>query len=105
MWAGALAANARLVEALHELARERGATPAQLAVAWVLSRGDDVVPLVGARKRTQLRDSIGALELRLTPEELARIERAVPADRVAGTRYDEHQMKMLDSERGTRAER
>jgi aryl-alcohol dehydrogenase-like predicted oxidoreductase len=57
------------------------------------------VPVIGARTRRQLEESLGALDVKLSPEELARIEEAVPASEVAGTRYDEHQMRMLDSER------
>ena len=91
--------NLALVEALRAVAAERGATPAQLAIAWVLSRGEDVVPLVGARRRDQLADALRAAELRLTAEELARIEAAVPAEAVACARYDPHGMGMLDSER------
>ena len=60
---------------------------------------ENIVPVVGARKRTQLSESLGAVELQLTADELARIEKAIPVSAVAGTRYDEHQMKMLDSER------
>lgn len=95
-----LARNLALVEALRAIAAERGATPSQLAIAWVLSRGEDVVPLVGARTRAQLADALAALELRLSAEELRRIEAAVPAEAVAGTRYDAHGMGLLDSERG-----
>ncbi len=91
--------NLALVESLRAIAAEKGATPSQLAIAWVLSRGEDILPLVGARRRDQLSDALRALELRLTPEELARIEAAVPAEAVAGTRYDEHGMRTLDGER------
>ncbi len=91
--------NLTLADALEAVARERGATRAQAAIAWVLSRGDDVVPLVGARTRAQLRESLAALDLALGPEDLARIERAVPAEAVAGDRYAAPQMAMLDSER------
>jgi aryl-alcohol dehydrogenase-like predicted oxidoreductase len=65
----------------------------------VLSRGTDIVPLIGARTRGQLQEALGALDLALTPDDLARIEQAVPADQVAGTRYGQAQMAMLDSER------
>jgi aryl-alcohol dehydrogenase-like predicted oxidoreductase len=65
----------------------------------VLSRGEDIVPLIGARRRDQLTEALGALELGVTSEELERIEQAMPADAVAGTRYDEAQMAHLDSER------
>ena len=94
-----LRANLGLVDALRVLAAEKGATPAQLAIAWVRSRGDDIVPLLGARRRDQLSEALGALRLALTPGELARIEAAVPAAAVAGTRYDAHGMALLDSER------
>jgi aryl-alcohol dehydrogenase-like predicted oxidoreductase len=91
--------NRRLVEALEKLAAERGVSPTQLAIAWVLAKGRSIVPVIGARTRTQLAESLGALQIELSPEELTRIEEAVPAAAVAGTRYDEHQMRMLDSER------
>jgi pyridoxine 4-dehydrogenase len=91
--------NLTLVEELRRLAEARGATVAQLAVAWVLARGDDVVPLVGARNRVQLREALGALDVTLGPDDLAHIERAVPADAASGSRYDAAQMAMLDSER------
>jgi aryl-alcohol dehydrogenase-like predicted oxidoreductase len=94
-----LAANRRLVARLAQVAAARGATPAQLAIAWALRRGDDVVPLVGARRREQLREALGALELALSADEVAAIEAAVPAAAVAGERYDAHGMRMLDSER------
>ena len=93
--------NLALVRALRSVAQERGATPAQLAIAWVLSRGNDILPLIGARTRAQLRESLGALDLTLTTDELDRISRAVPAERVAGTRYGPAQMAMLDSERAS----
>lgn len=91
--------NQRLVAALSAIAQERGATTAQLAVAWVASRGTDIIPLLGARTRVQLESSLGGLGLKLGPEELARIEQAVPATEVAGERYAAPQMRTLDSER------
>jgi aryl-alcohol dehydrogenase-like predicted oxidoreductase len=91
--------NGRLVEALEKLATEKGIRPTQLAIAWVLAKGDNIVPVVGARKRTQLEESLSALRIELSPGDLARIEEAVPASEVAGTRYDAHQMQVLDSER------
>ena len=92
--------NLVLVEALREVADERGATVAQLAIAWALARGEDIIPLVGARTRERLTEALGALELQLTAEEVERIERAVPADAAAGDRYNAQQMATLDSERG-----
>ena len=91
--------NRRLVEALEALAAEKGITPTQLAIAWVLAKGKSIVPVIGARKRTQLEESLGALQVELSPADLARVEEAVPASAVAGTRYDAHQMRMLDSEK------
>ena len=65
----------------------------------MLTKGSTIVPVIGARTRTQLAESLGALQVMLTPADLARIEDAIPAAAVAGTRYDEHQMRILDSER------
>jgi aryl-alcohol dehydrogenase-like predicted oxidoreductase len=95
--------NLALVEALRGVAEARGATVAQVAIAWVLSRGPDVVPLFGARRRDRLDESLGALALTLTADDLARIERAVPAGAVAGTRYPAPQLALLDSERAPAA--
>jgi aryl-alcohol dehydrogenase-like predicted oxidoreductase len=91
--------NLELVERLRTIAERKGATVAQLAIAWVLSRGEDIVPLVGARRRDRLAESLGAASVELSAEDIAAIEAAVPADAVAGTRYDAGQMAMLDSER------
>jgi diketogulonate reductase-like aldo/keto reductase len=74
-------------------------TNSQLAIAWVLAKGPNIVPTVGARKRTQLRESLGGLDISLSAEDIARIEQAVPAQAIAGTRYDPRLMTMLDSER------
>jgi aryl-alcohol dehydrogenase-like predicted oxidoreductase len=92
--------NLALVEALRAVTESRGATVAQLAIGWVVSRGEDVVPLVGARRRDRLAEAFGAVELQLTAEDLATIERAVPRGAAAGDRYHAPQMAMLDSERG-----
>jgi aryl-alcohol dehydrogenase-like predicted oxidoreductase len=91
--------NQALVEALGALARKKGCRPAQLAIAWVLAKDAHLVPVVGARTRTQLDESLGALDIGLSDEELAAIEAAVPAAAVAGARYGEHQMRALDSEK------
>jgi aryl-alcohol dehydrogenase-like predicted oxidoreductase len=99
-WRGEnLERNLAMVDRLAAIARQKNATPTQLAMAWVLSRGADIVPLAGARTRAQLQDLLGALNVSLSADDLARIEAAVPAEAVAGARYDEHQMAMLDSER------
>jgi aryl-alcohol dehydrogenase-like predicted oxidoreductase len=94
--------NQRLVDTLAAIAKERSVTPAQLAVAWVLSKGSNIVPVVGARTRTQLRDALGALDVKLTESEIARIEREIPAEAIVGTRYAEAQMRHLDSEKSSR---
>jgi len=96
---GNLEQNLALVEALRAIAKEKNATVAQVAIAWVLARGDDIIPLVGARKRERLSESLGAPALRLSGGDLDRIERAVPASAVRGDRYDKHQMAFLDSEK------
>jgi aryl-alcohol dehydrogenase-like predicted oxidoreductase len=91
--------NAELVERLREIAHARGATVGQLAIAWVASRGEDIIPLIGARRRDQLSDALTGLQRQLSDDELAALESAVPADAVAGGRYGEAQMADLDSER------
>jgi aryl-alcohol dehydrogenase-like predicted oxidoreductase len=91
--------NLGLVEALRLVAADKGITVPQLAIAWALARGDDIVPLVGARRRDRLTEALGALDVALTPDDLARIEAAVPPGAAAGDRYSADQMAMLDSER------
>ncbi|OZD01365.1 aldo/keto reductase [Rhodococcus sp. 06-235-1A] len=93
-----LTRNVELVEMLAVIAEERGISVAQLAIAWALSRGDDIVPVVGARTVERLTETIAASEISLTPDEVARIENAVPKDAVAGERYAGAQMAQLDSE-------
>ncbi len=90
------AKNLKLVDALARIAEEKGATVAQLAIAWVLAQGEDIVPLIGARTRSRLDEALGALDLRLTPEDLSRIEAAVPIGSIAGDRYDKHGMAMVN---------
>jgi aryl-alcohol dehydrogenase-like predicted oxidoreductase len=92
--------NQKLIDALAALAAEKGMRPAQLAVAWVLAKRPSIVPVIGSRTRAQLEDALGALRFDCSPADLARIEEAVPASEVAGSRYDERQMQVLDSERG-----
>jgi aryl-alcohol dehydrogenase-like predicted oxidoreductase len=91
--------NLELVEALRAIAEEKGATVAELAIAWVLTRGETIVPLVGARSRERLEEALKALDVELGDEELRRIEAAIPAGSASGDRYAEAQMAMLDSER------
>ncbi len=96
--AGNLERNMELLAALEGIARDRGVTTAQLAFAWVLSRGEDIIPLIGTKRRDRLREALGALDITLTPDEVTAIEAAVPPGRVAGDRYDAPQMAALDSE-------
>ena len=91
--------NLALVDELRAIAAGKDATIAQLAIAWVASRGEDVVPLIGARRRDQLSEALAALDLRLSGRELEAIEAAVPENAAAGARYGEAQMADLDSER------
>ncbi|MFE3885473.1 aldo/keto reductase [Streptomyces lydicus] len=90
--------NLDLVDALRKIAEQKGISVAQTAIAWVLSRGEDIVPLVGARRRNRLTEALGALEITLDGGDLAAIERAVPAGAAAGARYPTDQMTHLDSE-------
>ena len=94
-----LTRNLRLVEALADIAATKQVSVAQLAITWALSRGTDIVPVIGARTRTRLDETVGALAISLTPDESAVIEAAAPAEAVAGERYAAEQMAMLDSER------
>lgn len=91
--------NLLLIDALRTIAEEKGVTVAQLSIAWVLARGDDIVPLIGARRLDQLSEALGALNIALSEDDLERIGRAVPPHAVAGQRYPEAQMTHLDSER------
>jgi aryl-alcohol dehydrogenase-like predicted oxidoreductase len=92
--------NLALVEALRSHAEARGASVAQVAIAWVAARGADIIPVIGARRRDQLDEALGALNLKLSADDLAAIERTVPKDAAAGERYAPAQMAGLDSERG-----
>jgi aryl-alcohol dehydrogenase-like predicted oxidoreductase len=92
--------NLAIVEALREVADASGVTVAQVAIAWVLGRGDEIVALVGARTRERLAEALGSLEAELDADDLAALERAVPPGAAAGERYPEAQMAVLDSERG-----
>jgi aryl-alcohol dehydrogenase-like predicted oxidoreductase len=91
--------NLALVESLREIARAKDATVAQLAIAWVLTRGADIVPLVGARRRDRLHEALGALAVELSDADLARIEDALPAGAAAGDRYPSFALAELDSEK------
>jgi aryl-alcohol dehydrogenase-like predicted oxidoreductase len=93
------AQNLELLAALEAIAETKDVTAAQLAIAWVASRGADIIPLIGTKRRDRLAEALAALELTLSDDDLAAIEAAVPADAVAGERYEAAQVAMLDSER------
>ncbi len=92
--------NLALVDALQKIAQGKGVTVAQIAIAWVAAQGQDVIPVIGARRRDRLTEALGAYDVTLTPEDRAAIEKAVPKGAAAGTRYAEAQMAHLDSEVG-----
>ena len=85
----------RVVEALTQLARQKGATPAQLALAWLLAQGDDIVPIPGTTKLSRVKENVAAADIVLTPQDLAAIAAAVPETAVEGARYNESGMAML----------
>jgi len=91
--------NQQLVDDLRQIAEARGITPAQLALAWALAKGRSIVPTVGARTRKQLAESLNALSVQLTAQEVTQLEAAIPAEAVAGMRYGAEQMRVLDSEK------
>jgi aryl-alcohol dehydrogenase-like predicted oxidoreductase len=97
---GNLERNQALLSELDKIGRNRGLSAAQLAIAWVVSRGADIIPLIGTKRRSRLAEALAALEVTLTPEELAAVEATVPTGQVAGDRYDAAGMGSLDSERG-----
>jgi len=97
--AGNIDANLALVEALRKIAAAKGASVAQIAIAWVAAQGTDIVPLIGARKRDRLTEALGALNVKLDKNDLAAIERAVPKGAAAGSRYPAQAMADLDSEK------
>ncbi len=91
--------NLELLAALEAIAEDLGVTAAQLAIAWVASRGEDIIPLIGTKRRERLAEALKALDLTLSADELAAVEAAVPAEAVAGDRYEAAQVATLDSER------
>ena len=98
-----LDANLALVELLRAIAGQIGATPAQVAIAWVAAQGNDIVPLVGARRRDRLTEALGALDVKLTDAHLAALAKAFPPGAAAGARYPEAQLAHMDSEKPAKA--
>jgi aryl-alcohol dehydrogenase-like predicted oxidoreductase len=91
--------NQEIITALATFAAKKNVTPSQLAIAWVLNKGAEIVPVIGARTRAQLAESLTALDVTLTQHEILELEAICNPSRVAGTRYDPAQMRMLDSEK------
>jgi aryl-alcohol dehydrogenase-like predicted oxidoreductase len=87
--------NLDLVREIDTMAGEKGCTPAQLALAWVLAQGDDIVPIPGTKRRRYLEENVGALDVTLSREELERIDRIIPPGAAAGTRYPEQSMRAV----------
>ena len=96
---GNVEANLSLVDALRAIADAKGVSVAQIAIAWVLAQGPDIIPVVGARRRDRLAEALGSLEITLSPDELAAIERAVPPDAIKCARYPDAVLAHMDSER------
>ncbi|HEY0293158.1 MAG TPA: aldo/keto reductase, partial [Hansschlegelia sp.] len=90
------ARNAQLVESVRAMAVEKGCEPAQIALAWMLCKQPDVVPIPGTKRRKWLAQNVGATEITLTPDEIAALDAAFPPDAVAGTRYPEAMMGTLN---------
>ena len=88
--------NLDLVKRVEQIAAEKGCTPSQLALAWVLAQGQDIVPIPGTKRRKYLEDNVGALNVRLTPEDIRRIEEVFPSGAAAGERYPEHMMQLVN---------
>jgi aryl-alcohol dehydrogenase-like predicted oxidoreductase len=88
--------NIKLVERIKTLAAKKGCTPAQFALAWVLAQGDDIVPIPGTKRRQYLEENVGALDIRLTADELAEIDSLLPRGAAAGSRYSEHGMRAVN---------
>jgi len=96
---GNLDANLALADSLRKIAGEIGASPAQVAIAWVAAQGKDIIPLVGARRRERLTEALGALDVKLTPAHLAKLAEAFPPGIAAGGRYPEAHLAHMDSEK------
>jgi aryl-alcohol dehydrogenase-like predicted oxidoreductase len=86
----------RAAQAVQELARRKGGTPAQIALAWLLHKGDDMVPIPGTKRRKYLEENLAAADLELSPREMAELDAALPPEKVAGPRYNERMMATVD---------
>src|SRR6185312_15399386 len=89
-------ANMRAAAVVRDLAERKRATPAQIALAWLLHKGPDMVPIPGTKRRKYLEENLGAVNVSLTPEEMAQLDAALPPEKVAGPRYNEQMMGLVD---------
>jgi aryl-alcohol dehydrogenase-like predicted oxidoreductase len=89
-------ANMRAAAAVREMAAKKGVTPAQIALAWLLHRGEGIVPIPGTKRRSYLEENVGAVAIRLSPAEMAALDSALAPDKVAGPRYNEKLMAQID---------
>jgi aryl-alcohol dehydrogenase-like predicted oxidoreductase len=89
-------ANVRAAQAVRDLAARRGATPGQIALAWLLHKGDDVVPIPGTKRRSYLEENVAAADIELSADEMRQLEAALAPERVSGPRYNERSMKYVD---------
>ncbi|MCW6508127.1 aldo/keto reductase [Hyphomicrobiales bacterium BP6-180914] len=90
------AANMQAADAVRAVAAEKGATPGQIALAWLLHKGEDIVPIPGTKRRSYLEENVAAADIRLSPDDMVRLEAALRPDAVSGPRYNERQMAMVD---------
>jgi len=88
--------NLEIIRRVEAIAQQKGCSPAQLALAWVLAKGEDIIPIVGTKRRKYLEEDVGALQLTLSPEEIRKIDEAIPPDLVAGDRYPTPVMNLLN---------
>lgn len=89
-------ANMRTASVVRDIARRKGGTPAQIALAWLLHKGPDIVPIPGTKRRRYLEENLAAVEMRLEPEELRALDEAMAPENIAGPRYSSAQMAMID---------
>ena len=86
----------RAAEAVREVARANGATPGQIALAWLLHKGDDIVPIPGTKRRTYLEENVAAADIRLNNDDMTRLDKALRPDAISGPRYNARNMAMID---------
>jgi aryl-alcohol dehydrogenase-like predicted oxidoreductase len=93
----ALQQNLRLADSVRELADQKGVTPAQLALAWVLAKGNDIVPIPGTKRVSRLEENAAAIDVELSSDEVRQLDEAAPRDAVTGGRYRDQEMTLLNN--------